>query len=161
MDDQPSNIGQLYTLAEAASLTGMSVDALRHRVKRRRLQSVRGNDGMIRVRLTEATTKASHTSQAGDDAASTLHSQLAESGQALDAMASHVASLRERLAMADTAAAQLQDRISRIEQERDAIRQDREDARVRAATAEGEARALREALAEARRPDWRRWLGLG
>ena len=25
MDDQPGNIGQLYTLAEAASLTGMSI----------------------------------------------------------------------------------------------------------------------------------------
>ncbi len=31
---------------------------------------------------------------------------------------------------------------------------------VRAATAEGEAKGLREALTEARRPAWRRWLGL-
>lgn len=41
-----------------------------------------------------------------------------------------------------------------------AARQQREDARVRAASAEGEARALRGALAEARRPTWRRWLDL-
>ena len=161
MDDQPGNIGQLYTLAEAASLTGVSVDALRHRVKRRKLQSVRGNDGMTRVRLDDAAIQASQTSQAGNDAASVLHSQLPGHGQTLDALASHVASLRERLAMADATAAELRDRISRIEQERDVIRQDREDARVRAATAEGEARALREVLAEARRPAWRRWLGLG
>ncbi len=72
MDDQPGNIGQLYTLAEAASLTGMSVDALRHRVKRRKLQSVRGNDGMTRVRLDDAAIQASRASQAGDDAASVL-----------------------------------------------------------------------------------------
>ena len=158
MDDQPGNIGQLYTLAEAASLTGMSVDALRHRVKRRKLQSVRGNDGMTRVRLDDA---AIQVSQAGNDVASVLHSQLPGHGQTLDALASHVASLRERLAMADNTAAELRDRISRIEQERDVLRQDREDARVRAAIAEGEARALREVLAEARRPAWQRWLGLG
>lgn len=86
MDDQPGNIGQLYTLAEAARLTGMSVDALRHRVKRRKLQSVRGNDGMTRVRLDNA---AIQTSQAGDDVASVLHSQLPGHGQTLDALASH------------------------------------------------------------------------
>ena len=160
MDDQPGNIGQLYTLAEAASLTGMSVDALRHRVKRRKLQSVRGNDGMTRVRLDNAAIQASQTSQAGDNTASALHSQLPGHGQTLDALAGHVASLRERLAMADAAAVELRDRISRVEQERDVFRQDREDARVRAATAEGETRALREALDDARRPAWRRWLGV-
>ena len=157
MDDQPGNIGQFYTLAEAASLTGMSVDALRHRVKRRKLQSVRGNDGMTRVRLDDAAIQAS---QVGNDAASVLHSQLPGRGQTFDALASHVASLRERLAMADTTAAELRDRIGRVEQERDVLRQDREDARVRAATAEGEARVLREALENARRPAWRRWLGV-
>lgn len=39
------------------------------------------------------------------------------------------------------------------------LRQEREEARVRAAQAEGEARALREALEDARRPFWRRWIG--
>lgn len=51
-------------------------------------------------------------------------------------------------------------RADRAEHERDQARQEREDARVRAAGAEGEAKALREALVEARRPAWRRWLGL-
>jgi len=74
MDDQAGNIGQLYTLAEAASLTGMSVDVLRHRVKRRKLQSVRGNDGMTRVRLDNASIQASRASLAGNDAASVLYS---------------------------------------------------------------------------------------
>lgn len=155
MDDQPSAVGELYTLAEAASLTGMSVDALRHRVKRRKLQSVRGNDGMIRVRLDDTTMMASQTSQ---EPASPL-SQLPGHGQTISALEGHVASLRERIAVADTLAAALRERIDRAEQEHDVIRQDREDARVRAATAEGQAEALREALTDARRPAWRRWLG--
>ena len=56
-------------------------------------------------------------------------------------------------------------RAGKAEAERDAERaraaqaeREREEARIRAA-AEGEARGLREALAEARRPFWRRWLG--
>lgn len=40
------------------------------------------------------------------------------------------------------------------------VTQEREAARIEAASAQGEARALREALAEARRPTWRKWLGL-
>ena len=34
-----------------------------------------------------------------------------------------------------------------------------EEARIRAAAAEGEAKGLRLVLEEARRPFWRRWLG--
>ncbi len=43
--------------------------------------------------------------------------------------------------------------------ERDAARAEREAAKVAAAAAEGEAKGLRLALEEARRPFWRRWLG--
>jgi hypothetical protein len=50
-------------------------------------------------------------------------------------------------------------RADRAEAERDAARVEREATKVAAATAEGEAKGLREALAEARRPFWRRWLG--
>ncbi len=42
---------------------------------------------------------------------------------------------------------------------RDMARAKREAAKVAAAAAEGEAKGLRLALAEARRPFWRRWLG--
>ena len=41
----------LYTLDEASGLTGLSVEALRKRVTRRKLEAVRGNDGRVRVRL--------------------------------------------------------------------------------------------------------------
>ena len=46
--------GKLYLLTEAAELTGATVEALRQRIKRRKLQGVRGNDGRLRVRLTAA-----------------------------------------------------------------------------------------------------------
>ena len=46
--------GKLYLLTEAAELTGATVEALRQRIKRRKLQGVRGNDGRLRVRLGSA-----------------------------------------------------------------------------------------------------------
>ncbi len=46
--------GKLYLLTEAAELTGATVEALRQRIKRRKLQGVRGNDGRLRVRLSSA-----------------------------------------------------------------------------------------------------------
>lgn len=60
----------------------------------------------------------------------------------------------------------LQAERDRLATERDAaqaeaakLREEREEARIRAAQAESEAKGLREALAEARRPFWRRWIG--
>jgi hypothetical protein len=49
--------------------------------------------------------------------------------------------------------------LGRDRRERDAARAEREAAKVAAASAEGEAKGLRLALEEARRPFWRRWLG--
>ena len=43
--------------------------------------------------------------------------------------------------------------------ERDDARQERETARIEAARSEGEIKVLREALADARRPFWKRLLG--
>ena len=51
-------------------------------------------------------------------------------------------------------------RADQAERDPDAARQEREDARVRAAAAEGEAKALRDTQGEARRPFWHRWLGV-
>ncbi len=39
-----------------------------------------------------------------------------------------------------------------------AAQAEREEARIQAASTEGKAKGLREALAEAQRPFWRRWL---
>src|SRR3954447_5255536 len=50
MSDQQN----LYTLAEASQLTGLSTEALRLRIKREKLAAEKGNDGHPRVRLTSA-----------------------------------------------------------------------------------------------------------
>src|SRR3954464_3523569 len=50
-DQQVVPIDQPYTLTEAAKLTGLSVEALRQRIKRRTLVATKGNDGLMRVRL--------------------------------------------------------------------------------------------------------------
>lgn len=44
----------LYLLTEAAERTGLTVEAIRQRIKRGSLQAVKGNDRVLRVRLTDA-----------------------------------------------------------------------------------------------------------
>ena len=52
---QPSAVtDRLYDLPEAAKLTGLTVDALRKRASRGKLEHVKGNDGTVRIRLTTA-----------------------------------------------------------------------------------------------------------
>lgn len=160
---------QTYTLTEAARLTGLSVDALRQRAKRGKLETVKGNDGLIRVRLTAADLNPARLDndqspdsrpRDGDQTPGMLQA-------ALTSLQEELASARARAGQAEAVIAELRERLDRIEQEREAIRQEREDARVKAALIEGEARGLREALAEsrealteARRPWWRKALGL-
>lgn len=69
MNDQ-----SLYLLTEAAERTGLTVEALRQRVKRGKLDAVKGNDGMLRVRLTTADLEAI-------DRSSTSQSALGLTGQ--------------------------------------------------------------------------------
>ncbi len=89
------------------------------------------------------------------------------------ALAAAVDALREQYEYERERADRAEARAGQAEAERDAARvetaaerawaaqaeREREEARVRAAAAEGEAKGLRDALAEARRPFWRRWLG--
>ena len=77
-----------------------------------------------------------------------------------------LAILREQLATAHAANLsmgkdhdELRVRVGLVAMERDTARQEREIARIEAARAEGENKALREALAVERRPLWRRLLG--
>ncbi len=77
-----------------------------------------------------------------------------------------VVELRERVGQAEGESGALReqakaerDRAAALAAERDAARAEREAAKVAAATVEGEAKGLRLALEEARRPFWRRWLG--
>src|SRR5690349_23408180 len=86
----------LYSLNEAAELTGLSVDALRQRIKRRKVHAFRGNDGLVRVRLDAGDVEALKASRSP----SRPPSQLAESA-AISALQDHIATLREQLAAAD------------------------------------------------------------
>src|SRR3954462_1746384 len=54
---------KLYLLTEAVELTGATVETIRQRIKRRKLHAVKGNDGRVRVRLTDADIAALKTGQ--------------------------------------------------------------------------------------------------
>jgi chromosome segregation ATPase len=144
----------LFPLTEAAERTGLSVDALRKRIRRGRLETVKGNDGLVRVRLTAADMDGLRL---GEGQPTASHTD--ETGWTIKALQAEVAGLRER---ADKAEAQVGRVKVALAAERDRAtlaERERENARIAAATAEGEVRGLREALAEARRPWWRRLVG--
>ena len=170
-DQSPTANDRLYDLPEAARLTGLTVDALRKRASRGRLEQVKGNDGTVRVRLTTADLEA-------------VRQEPASQGRSDDEPTGHVVQtvqpdpevtgLRDALAAEREALSRERQRADRAEAGEAAARargdqaeREREEARVRGAGAEGEARGLREALAEARatladmrRPIWQQWLGI-
>ena len=122
------------------------MDALRKRIRRGKLETVKGNDGLVRVRLMTADMEALRLAEGQPKP-----SQPDESDRTVAALEAERDAARLAAAKAEGESATLRERM---ESERE-----REEARIAAATAEGEARGLREALAEARRPFWRRWLG--
>lgn len=172
MSDEPTTAtDRPYDLPEPARLTGLTVDALRKRASRGKLEQVKGNDGTVRVRLTTADLEAVRREMSGqgrsDDDAS------GQSGQPVQP-SPEVAGLREALATERDALARERERADQAEAQEAASRvrtdraeREREEARVRAAAVEGEVKVLREALtearatiAEARKPAWQRWFGL-
>ena len=152
----------LHDLPEAARLTGLTVDALRKRASRGKIEQVKGNDGTVRVRLTTAdladiirgaSSRGPDVSGHPDNPSGPLPSVDVE--------------LHERAARAEGEVSTLRDTLARVQRQAEAAlavaetkREELTAALVKAARAEGEVEALREALAEARRPVWRRWLGL-
>ena len=170
MDERTSRNGdQWITLAEASRLTGHTPDALRQRARRGGLEYVKGNDGIIRVRLTSADVEGLRANAsptlvpASDDVAPRDQSTAAT----IKTLSDEVAMLRETLARecsrADAAEAQMAEARILGEQRSQELRQQGE----RAARAEGELAGvklalgeMREVLSEARKPFWRRWAGL-
>ncbi len=159
------------TYQELADRLGIDVQSARRRVLRSGWAKAPGNDGKARVFVpvtvlpTAAATTAATVPPAGaspavpvvatPEALSHLLSQVAETGE-----------LRDRVGRLEGEAKELRDTlaheraaIEHLRSELDQAEQQREEARVRAATAEGEVKGLRLALEEARRPFWRRWLG--
>jgi chromosome segregation ATPase len=163
----------LYLLTEAAERTGLTVEAIRQRIKRGRLEAVKGNDGLLRVRLTTADLESIINRSPAGQVSPTATGQAGEDDRLTKELQAEAAALRERVGRAEGESAILReqmeserDRAGKAEAERDAARAEvaaerarAAKAEVQAATAEGEAKGLREALAEARRPFWRRWLG--
>jgi chromosome segregation ATPase len=158
----------LFTLADASRLSGLSTEALRLRIKRGKLSAEKGNDGQPRVRLTAADLEEIRR-QAGQQK-STLTRQDGDKANALRVLDAAVDALREqagreRAALEGEAAAlrdalgRERERAAKAEQRAERAEAEREAAKVAAASAEGEAKGLRLALEEARRPFWRRWLG--
>ena len=129
------------TYAELAMARGIKEPAAVRLVQRRGWERQPGNDGAIRVAVPVPELRPSRTvtpvvapdiTLVGGDS---LEREIRRADQAETA-------LRELRAIAEQRALDLTAAL------------------VRAATAEGEARVLREALDDARRPAWRRWLGL-
>lgn len=143
------------TYAELAQARGIKEPAAVRLVQRRGWERQPGNDGAARIAVPVSELRFSR-------AVPPAVMLVAPDSRDMDAL------IRERQ-RADTAEARahraeteqtaLQARLDHTERDRDQARQERETARVEAAGAIGEARALREALDEARRPAWRRWLG--
>lgn len=143
------------TYAELAEARGIKEPAAVRLVQRRHWERHQGNDGSARVAVPLSELRPSK-------AVAPAGLPVAPDSQDVEALA------RERLrsdqaeARADRAEAreaEARTDADQVRRERDTARQEREDARVRAASAEGEAKALREALADARRPFWQRWFG--
>lgn len=144
------------TLTEAAARTGHTREAIRQRIRRGTLRAVKGNDGVLRIEardLADLPPPDATTDGQGDANEATADAALA-------VLVETVADLRADLGHTRTA-------LDAALADRGQAEREREDARVRAAAAEGEAKALREALDEARatsadmrRPAWQRWLGI-
>ena len=158
------------TYQQAGDALGMSAEAARQRARRLGWRTQPGNEGRALVLVPdgmEVRPRRPPVQPPGQPPVQT-------------AEAAELVELRERAARAEGESATLREQVEsergragRAEAERDAARaeasaeraraaqaeREREEARIRAAAAEGEAKGLREALAEARRPFWRRWLG--
>jgi len=148
-------------IMEAAGRLGVSVDTVRRRIRKGELPAVRDNHGQWRLDLP-------------DVAAPDVPTQPTESGLTpAMPLPAHIATQDAYAGIADALRAQVADLQARLDRaEGQAERQGREltAAVARAFIAEGEARTtrevaaievrgVRELLAEARRPVWRRRLG--
>jgi hypothetical protein len=120
----------LYTLTDAAVLTGLTVEALRLRIKRGKLASERGNDGRPRVRLTTADFEALRQQKptVGEQKAALTEEESTDRGQTETVLA-------------------FLDLVDRTLARVDAAQAAAAEARERAVIAEGQVAELREALA--------------
>lgn len=154
--------GLWMSYAALAALRGIDKASATRLAFRRGWRRMMGNDGKARVLV-----PASAQTQDQPDTPDAPHdspndatvSTTGDVSSVVSAMEAHLESLRSRLTASEGETAGLRDRIASMELELAALRQAKVDALVRAASAEGETKALREALREAQRPFWHRWIG--
>ena len=144
--------GRWVSYRELAAARGITLSSAIRLAMRRKWPRRPGNDNKARVAVPLAELTPDHGdnhSVAPPDDAVTED----VAAQLLDRIEAIEARLHEALARQVA-------RADQLEADRAEAQAGREEARVRAAAAEGEARALRDALDHARRPAWRRWLGV-
>ena len=136
------------TYAELAEARGIKEPAAVRLVQRRGWERHQGNDGSARVAVPVAELRPSKsvTPAVVHVIPDSQREALAREQERAD-----YAEARAKLAEADAVAARSE--AKQADKEREA-------ARIEAAAAIGEAKGLREALAEAKRPAWRRWFGV-
>ena len=134
------------TYAELAQARGIREPAAVRLVQRRGWERHQGNDGSARVAVPVAELRPSKP------VAPAVMSVVP------DSQAEALARERERADRAEARAERAEADAVAARSEANRAGQAREEARVQAGAAEGEAKALREALDHARRPFWHRWL---
>ena len=151
------------TYAELAQARGIKEPAAVRLVQRRGWERHTGNDGSARIAVPLPELRPSRAVtpvvlRVAPHVVGDIHDVGGDSQIEREWLRASEAEARaERAEVRET---QARAEVREIRREYDKAREEREEARVRAASAEGEARALREALVEARRPGWRRWIGL-
>ena len=137
---------RLATLTEAAEITGLSVDALRQRIKRRKLAAHRGNDGRVRVRLEPADIEALKADQ-----------PVGSTSPPSSAPASRVGGEGRLISLIERLMTPLAEQNEQLKEERRQLRERAQhaesragEAEIRAESAAQEANKLRTELAEAR-----------
>ena len=150
------------TYEEAGHVLGIDPDSVARRARRLRWPRMPGNDGRARVAVPAVVLPASGPAAALDQGADDAPDHPGDKGGRVRPDESRTIKALQDAAEARGEATALREALAR---ERE--RADRAEAaaavvpelRERAARAEGEVKGLRDALAEARRPLWRRWLG--
>lgn len=159
------------TYEELAARLSIDVQSARRRVIRSGWERTKGNDGKARVQvpvtvLPDTATKTAAVPATKDEVsrdvpatdpvmAETVSRLLSQ----LDAAESRADAAHARADAAQARADAAEERLAETSKQLEAVRQRAEDERLRAAVAEQEVKGLRETLAEARLPFWRRWLG--
>ena len=89
---------KLYLLSEAAERSGATVEAIRQRIRRGTLHAIKGNDGRVRVKLTDADITALTAARPSGQPYGQPSGHHDEDNSAIKALEAYVNTLREDLA---------------------------------------------------------------